>query len=115
MNIEQGHVVYTLTKMTIQVRTRHIAPAETTLPALGVHLTRLAESYMIWVGVTTTTAETVGDAPRSGSLCRDWACATVGGAATTALYRTSGSDVAYSMAQRLGGFDVFYTTPSCCA
>ncbi|KAH0827297.1 hypothetical protein J3R83DRAFT_3920 [Lanmaoa asiatica] len=59
----------------IEVRTKYIAPAEATLPALGVHITRLVDSYMIWVGVTEETAETVEDAPRRGSLCRDWACA----------------------------------------
>lgn len=67
----------------ISVRTRYIAPAEASLPALGVHITRLVDSYMVWVGVTGETAETVEDAPRSGSLCRDWACGmppTAGGA-----------------------------------
>ncbi|KAI9572321.1 hypothetical protein HD554DRAFT_2015402 [Boletus coccyginus] len=90
----------------ISVRTRYIAPAEASLPALGVHITRLVDSYMVWVGVTGETAETVEDAPRSGSLCRDWACAmppmAAGGAqAGTWLHRTSDSDVAFSMAQRL--------------
>ncbi|KAF8124955.1 hypothetical protein EV363DRAFT_694363 [Boletus edulis] len=91
----------------VSVGTKYIAPAEATLPALGVHITRLVDSYMVWVGVTEETAESVGDAPQSGSLCRDWACAmpptpgsALTGAATT-LYRTSGSDVAFSMAQRL--------------
>ena len=59
----------------ISVRTRYIAPAEASLPALAVHITRLVDSYMVWVGVTEETAETVEDAPRSGLLCRDWACA----------------------------------------
>ncbi|KAH0827369.1 hypothetical protein J3R83DRAFT_4018 [Lanmaoa asiatica] len=91
----------------IEVRTKYIAPTEATLPALGVHVTRLVDSYMIWVGVTEETAETVEDAPRRGSLCRDWACAmpsTPGSAQmgpATTLYRISGSDVALSMAQRL--------------
>lgn len=59
----------------IDVITKFIAPAEVTLPALGVHITRLVDSYMIWVGVTEERAETVEDAPRRGLLCRDWACA----------------------------------------
>lgn len=114
----------------IDVRTKYIAPAEATLPALGVHITRLVDSYMVWVGVTEERAETVEDAPRKGLLCRDWACAMPsapgnavsvcnekvsqlcterscmqhGAGAATTLYRTSASDVAFSMAQRLGGF-----------
>ncbi|KAF8549229.1 hypothetical protein OG21DRAFT_1393525, partial [Imleria badia] len=91
----------------ISVRTRYIPPAEAGLPALAVQITRLVDSYMVWVGVTEETAETVENAPRSGSLCKDWACAmpptpgsALAGPATT-LYRTSSSDVAFSMAQRL--------------
>lgn len=109
----------TTTTGLITVRTRYIGPAEPTLPGLGVHITRLVDSYMIWVGVTAETAETVEDAPRSGSLCKDWACAMPSGVSAdsadvfgtegclqlaTTLYRSPGSDVAFSMAQRLGGF-----------
>ena len=116
-----GHVDSDIAILMIQVKTSFIAPAEPTLPALAVQITRLVDSYMVWVGVTAETGETVGDAPRSGALCRDWACAMPpavsadsavssralrvlqqGGAGTT-LYRTPGSDVAHGMAQRLGG------------
>lgn len=62
----------------IQVWTRFVPPAEPTQPALAVEITRLVDSYMVWVGVTAETAETVGDAARSGSLCKDWACAMSG-------------------------------------
>ncbi|KAG9316219.1 hypothetical protein JVU11DRAFT_2246 [Chiua virens] len=63
---------------TITVRTKYIAPAEPTFPALAVQITRLVGSYMVWVGVTEETAETVENAPLSGSLCKDWACAMPG-------------------------------------
>jgi proteasome assembly chaperone 4 len=61
---------------------------------------------MIWVGVTKETGETVEKAPLSGSLCKDWACAMPpapgsGYGPATTLYRTSSSDVASAMAQRL--------------
>jgi proteasome assembly chaperone 4 len=74
----------------ISVRTKYVAPAEAALPALGVHITRLVDSYMVWVGVTDETAETVEHAPRGGSLCRDWACAmppTPGSAVSVAAQR----------------------------
>lgn len=65
----------TTTMESIQVRTKYIEPAEPGLPALAVQIMRLVDSYMIWVGITEETAETVADAPRGGMLCRDWACA----------------------------------------
>ena len=118
--IDLEPLTQTTMAMLISVRTKYIAPAEAGLPALGVHITRLVDSYMVWVGVTDETAETVENAPQSGSLCRDWAYAmppaaggavSVGGAGVaateglqaTTLYRSTGSDVALSMAQRLGG------------
>ncbi|KAF8839491.1 hypothetical protein BDN67DRAFT_969999 [Paxillus ammoniavirescens] len=88
-------------------RARYIPPPEPTLPALALHVTSLVDSYMLWVGVTEEPPETVQNAPRSGSLCRDWACAMPSAPGTTALgpatslFRSSGSDVALSMAQRL--------------
>lgn len=60
---------------TISVRTEYIASAEAGMPGLAVQITRLVDSYMVWVGSTDETAETVENAPRSGSLCKDWACA----------------------------------------
>ncbi|KAF9233324.1 hypothetical protein BU15DRAFT_54046 [Melanogaster broomeanus] len=89
----------------IAVRTRYIPPAEPTLPALGLQITSLVDSYMLWIGVTGEPPETVQNAPRSGTLCRDWACAMPSGhtgpGPATSLFRSSGSDIALSMAQRL--------------
>ncbi|KIJ19173.1 hypothetical protein PAXINDRAFT_69942 [Paxillus involutus ATCC 200175] len=88
-------------------RTRYIPPPEPTLPALALHVTSLVDSYMLWAGVTEEPPETVQNAPRSGSLCRDWACAMpsapgiTGLGPATSLFRSSGSDAALSMAQRL--------------
>ena len=109
----------------IGVETKYIAPPDYSFPALALQVTRLAGSYMIWVGTTDESAEDIENAPLYGSLCRDWACAMpplqvclsfydeprshkyvaqkVGMPATAAsLFRSSSSDIAQSMAQRLG-------------
>lgn len=91
----------------IDTRVVYIPPAECELPALALHIISLVDSYMLWLGVTEELPDTVQNAPRSGSLCKDWACAMppppgskmLGPASP--LFRTSGSDVALSMAQRL--------------
>ncbi|KAF9222742.1 hypothetical protein BS17DRAFT_783316 [Gyrodon lividus] len=91
----------------IDVRSKYIPSPEPTLPALGLHITSLVDSYMLWVGVTQEPHETVQNAPRSGTLCRDWACAmpsapgSTGLGPATSLFRSSGSDAALSMAQRV--------------
>jgi Proteasome assembly chaperone 4 len=59
----------------IGVETKFIAPPDYSFPALALQVTRLAGSYMIWVGTTDESAEDVEKAPLHGSLCRDWACA----------------------------------------
>ncbi|KAL4074244.1 hypothetical protein V8B97DRAFT_1931238 [Scleroderma yunnanense] len=91
----------------IKTRTIYISPSDRELPALALQVTSLTDSYMVWLGVTEEPPEAVKNAARSGSLCRDWACAMpsspgsrVAGPATP-LFRSTGSDVALSMAQRL--------------
>jgi hypothetical protein len=59
----------------ISVETRHITPTDVGLPSLAVQITRLVDSYMLWVGVTEDGPEEVAQAPLKGSLARDWACA----------------------------------------
>lgn len=76
--------------MAIKIERESLQPSDPSLPALAVEITCLVESYMVWVGIK-------GDA---NHLCKDWACAIPNGAATS-LYRSSSSDVALSMAQRL--------------
>ncbi|KAH7888493.1 hypothetical protein F5I97DRAFT_1853015 [Phlebopus sp. FC_14] len=91
----------------IGVRAQHISPSEASLPALGLHITSLVDSYMVWIGVTEEPPETVQNAPRSGSLCKDWACAMPPSSGSTAvgpatsLFRSATLDVALPMAQRL--------------
>ncbi|KAI0823755.1 hypothetical protein BC628DRAFT_1383201 [Trametes gibbosa] len=91
----------------IQVDTQYFPSAEHALPALAVQTTRLVDSYMLWVGTTDVEPDQVGTAPLQGSLAKDWACAmpvreTPGTpAAATSLYRSSSSEAALSMAQRL--------------
>ncbi|KAH7929821.1 hypothetical protein BV22DRAFT_1028999 [Leucogyrophana mollusca] len=91
----------------IGVKTIYLPPSDPSFPALALRVTSLVDSYMLWVGVTDESVDSVDNAPLSGSLCKDWACAmpaapnsTVLGPATS-LFRSSSSDVALSMAQRL--------------
>jgi len=92
----------------ISVETKYIASSDSALPALALQVTRLVDSYMIWVGTTEESAEEVHKAPLHGCLSKDWACAmslptntSSLPASATSLFRVSGSEVALSMAQRL--------------
>ncbi|KAH9858781.1 hypothetical protein C2E23DRAFT_19475 [Lenzites betulinus] len=94
-------------KSRIQVDTQYFPSAGHALPPLAVQTTRLVNSYMLWVGTTDVEQDQVETAPLQGSLAKDWACAmpvreTPGTpAAATPLYRSSSSEAALSMAQRL--------------
>ncbi|TRM70023.1 hypothetical protein BD626DRAFT_22190 [Schizophyllum amplum] len=89
----------------ISVTTRYVSPQDDSLPPLALQITRMVGSYMLWVGMAEGGPDRVAEAPLRGNLCKDWACAmpcvSGGAGAATALFRTSGSDVALSMAQRL--------------
>ncbi|KAJ3473505.1 hypothetical protein NLI96_g12970 [Meripilus lineatus] len=91
----------------MHVESKYIPPSQRSLPALALQITQLSGSYMVWIGTTTCTTETVDKAAMQGSLLRDWACAMPPGvntstpAAATCLYRASSSDIALPMAQRL--------------
>lgn len=92
----------------IQVETKYIPPSDLSLPAIVVQVTRLVGSYMLWVGTTDVAAEDVRKAPLQGRLAKDWACAmptkdSNSGIppAATSLFRSSSSDAALPMAQRL--------------
>lgn len=52
-----------------------MCPPDDNLPALVVQVTALVDSYMIWVGATTVSAESSSKAMANGALCKDWACA----------------------------------------
>ncbi|KAI0268765.1 hypothetical protein BC834DRAFT_820934 [Gloeopeniophorella convolvens] len=89
----------------ISVETRYFAPAKPSLPALALQATCLADSYMLWIGVTEEAEENVGRAASQGRLGRDWAVAMPAWktlpATATPLLRSSSSDVALSLATRL--------------
>ncbi|KAH9949600.1 hypothetical protein B0H21DRAFT_727593 [Amylocystis lapponica] len=92
----------------IRVHTTFIPPSDVSLPALAVQTTQLVDSYMLWVGTTEQPPEEVHKAPSLGFLSKDWACAMPARdsnanipPAATSLLRSSSSDVALSMAQRL--------------
>ncbi|KAH9935531.1 uncharacterized protein B0H18DRAFT_976134 [Fomitopsis serialis] len=97
-----------VTESNITVETKLVSPPDPTLPALAIQVTRLLDSYMLWIGTTDETAEDVHSAPLQGHLARDWACAMPvrnlsanTPPAATSLYRSSSSDAALSMSQRL--------------
>ncbi|KII92826.1 hypothetical protein PLICRDRAFT_37620 [Plicaturopsis crispa FD-325 SS-3] len=90
----------------IQVETKYLPSSDSSLPPLALRVTRLESSVMLWIGTTDESPEDVHKAPLQGMLSRDWACAmppaTSGiPAPATSLFRSSGSDSAVSMAQRL--------------
>ncbi|EGO25257.1 hypothetical protein SERLADRAFT_465133 [Serpula lacrymans var. lacrymans S7.9] len=92
---------------TISVQTKYIPASDPSLPALALRTTVLVDSYMLWIGTTEGSPEDAQTAPLQGTLARDWACAmpapngspSLGPA--TSLFRSSSSDIALSMAQRL--------------
>ncbi|EPT04998.1 hypothetical protein FOMPIDRAFT_1021721 [Fomitopsis schrenkii] len=92
----------------IMAETKFVPPSDPTLPALALQVTRLLDSYMLWIGTTEESAGDVQNAPVQGHLARDWACAmpaskliTNTSPAATSLYRSSSSDAALTMSQRL--------------
>lgn len=92
------------TNPTIRVEVRHVPSADMGLPPLAVQVTKLVGSYMLWVGVSDGGPEDVEQAPLKGNLARDWACAMPAinvPATATSLYRSSSSDAALGMSQRL--------------
>jgi len=59
----------------ISIETKYLPSSESSLPALVLQVTRLVDSYMLWIGPTDAAPEDVSKAPLLGNLARDWACA----------------------------------------
>lgn len=59
----------------IAVEVHYVSPPDPSLPALAIQITRLVDSYMLWVGITALDPDNVSKAPALGSLAGDWACA----------------------------------------
>ncbi|PPR05862.1 hypothetical protein CVT26_010142 [Gymnopilus dilepis] len=91
---------------TTKVHVKVLTPSDPSLPPLVLQVTQMVDTYMLWVGTAENQTE-IGNGERvvlGGNLCRDWACAMpprVVGFHATSLFRTSASDVALPMAQRL--------------
>ncbi|TDL25913.1 hypothetical protein BD410DRAFT_742237 [Rickenella mellea] len=92
----------------IREDTKYFPATQDGIPALALQVTYLVDLYMFWVGVTEESAENVTKAISEGNLTKDWACAMPPNSASssvpasaTSLFRSSGSDIALSMAQRL--------------
>ncbi|KAF9469935.1 hypothetical protein BDZ94DRAFT_43665 [Collybia nuda] len=90
----------------ISVETQVLTSSNLSQPALALQVIQLVDSYMLWVGVAEGSLDDVQKSTLRGNLCKDWACAmppitagTIGPA--TSLFRSTGSDIALSMAQRL--------------
>jgi len=91
----------------IKTQVKILGSSDPSLPPLALQVTQMVETYMLWIGAVDTDVGDVGEkAVLNGSLCKDWACAmpprTTGTpSAATSLFRSSSSDIALSMAQRL--------------
>lgn len=83
------------------METKYVGPSDGSETGLVVQITKMMDSYMVWVGSTRKENETV-----EGRLCRDWAYAMpakkIGGEPSgTSLFRSNSCNVALSMAQRI--------------
>jgi len=73
----------------ISVEVKYIPSSDPCLPSLALQVTKLVDSYMLWVGtIEDNTGEDVEQAPLQGSLCRDWAFAMPPMKVCTTCYRT---------------------------
>ncbi|KAG7098743.1 hypothetical protein E1B28_000653 [Marasmius oreades] len=93
----------------ISVHTKRIASSDPSIPVFALQITRLVDSYMLWVGLT---GDDVSRAAARGHLCKDWICAmppqsVSAPTVATSIFRTKNGDVALSMAQRLGKSDFY--------
>lgn len=59
----------------IETKVKYFAPSDESLPALVLQQTCLVNSYMLWIGPTDKRPEEAHQAPMTGNLCADWACA----------------------------------------
>ena len=59
----------------IEVKTRYFPATSEGIPAFALQITKLIDSYMLWIGVTDRTAEDVEGAAEKGKLSKDWVCA----------------------------------------
>ncbi|KAF5393228.1 hypothetical protein D9757_000726 [Collybiopsis confluens] len=88
----------------VSTQIKYIASASPSVPAFALEITRLVDSYMIWISPTELLQADVQNAPRQANLCRDWACAMPPKdsaiQASTSIFRTPNSDLSISMAQR---------------
>ena len=112
---------------TVSVKTKYFPSSRASSPALALQVTCLADSYMLWIGATDEVEENAGRAILRGHLGKDWAVAmppwNVGfrrmeewngeilflymelqmlPATGTQLLRSTSTDLALSIAKRLG-------------
>jgi proteasome assembly chaperone 4 len=109
---------------TVSVETKYFPSSGASLPALALQVTCLADSYMLWIGATEEPEENASHAALRGHIGKDWAVAMPPWnvrtrrmeeyhenfhvesqtlpATGTQLLRSSSSDLALSIAKRLG-------------
>lgn len=89
----------------ISVETKYFPSSGASSPALALQVTCLADSYMLWIGVTEELEENATRAILQGHLGKDWAVSMPPWktlpATGSQLLRSSSSDVALSIAKRL--------------
>lgn len=113
----------------IETETRYFPATGDGVPAFALQVTKLVDSYMLWIGVTDRRPEEIERAAESGKLCKDWVCAMPPRfvrlssirlescrtkrlmvfkshmpASVTVLNRSGADDYASTAAQRLGEF-----------
>ncbi|KAF8973101.1 hypothetical protein BDZ97DRAFT_652432 [Flammula alnicola] len=93
---------------TTKVQVKILGASDPSLPPLVLQITQMVDTYMLWIGAaeSKTSFGNGEQAVLGGKLCKDWACAmpprvSGGPSAATSLFRSSSSDVALPMAQRL--------------
>ncbi|KJA20703.1 hypothetical protein HYPSUDRAFT_42760 [Hypholoma sublateritium FD-334 SS-4] len=93
---------------TTKIQVKVLDSGDPSQPTLVLQVTQMVDTYMLWIGAADSNSN-IGNgenAVLNGSLCKDWACAMPPRApgensAATSLFRSSSSDIALSMAQRL--------------
>lgn len=64
-----------LSPASISVETKHLVSSDPSQPALALQVTRLVDSYMLWVGIAEGSPDDVEKSSLRGNLCKDFACA----------------------------------------
>ena len=59
----------------IETQTKYFPASNDGVPAFALQITKLVDSYMLWIGVVIGAGDDVEQVVEKGKLCKDWACA----------------------------------------